>query len=87
MHKDVLITIVDSHLERIRNGEILTQHELMELLDAQAKWVFSEYKDMVHLYKDQRSTIRIYDLFLSNKGLDGEFDNFHHRIIKRKFKK
>lgn len=93
LHIDVLETLINYQRQRVKNGELLTNSEVMEFLDAQSDWVMHNYDQMSEkaleygrLILDKQSTIKIYDLFLANHRLDEEFENFYMRILRRKYR-
>lgn len=100
MHYDVMDTVVSHYIDRYNNGEKLTESEIMEFtflrnmmfyqeyseLAKDYKSLHGKYADMLHTVLDRQDSIKIYDLFLRNHGLEEQFDHFYTRILRRKFR-
>lgn len=93
LHNDVLDTIIDSQLDRIISGENITTEELVELLLLHRERSERAYKEMSEtalefgkIIIDRQNTIKIYNLFLRNYGLEEKFENFLIRILRRLYK-
>lgn len=93
LHKDVINTAIDSQIQRLVDGESLPALEIAELilviqragaleLDKMSKTAL----EFGHNMLDKQQTIRVYDTFLTNHGLEEEFENYYHRIMRRRFK-
>lgn len=85
LNPEEVIECMNSGMTTVHKKYELLSDEYLKLSD-----MYSEAAQLVfelnRLLLDRRSSMRIYDLFLANHGLDEEFENFYARILRRKYR-
>jgi hypothetical protein len=93
LHTDILKIIKEDHYNKLKKGIAPNFDELSELMVIEkeiyyrhSEKIVSKCEMLLNNLLDRQQNRKIYDLFLTNKGLMEEFENFEHRIYKKKYK-